>query len=182
MPCASAAAQKNPLLSPYVLSGLPIGTGRVYSPTAWRVIVTLGIPRRPRKIVLNCLEIVTSRRRSDSGSMAVVTVVPVPVVKPFLVASDLAFAEAVVKSPGMYGTPASAPASAASWTWSDSFHQLPTSTTRPMSPNSSPIDIANMIRIWPRPRRRTAARASGSSERWRRSACGKAVTGSARDA
>ena len=69
--------------------------------------------------MLNCLEIVTSRRRSDSGSTAVVTVVPVPVEKPFLVASALAFDDAVVKSPGMYGTPARAPASAASWTWSD---------------------------------------------------------------
>ena len=32
-----------------------------------------------------------------------------------------------------------------------------------MSPKSSPIDIANMIRIWPRPRRRPAARAAASS-------------------
>ena len=114
--------------------------------------------------------------------MVVVTVVPVPVVKPFLVASALAFDDAVVKSPGMYGTPARAPASAASWTWSDSFHQLPTSTTRPMSPKSRPIVIANMIRIWPRPRRRPAARAAASSARRRRNTRGKRVTGSARGA
>ncbi len=51
--------------------------------------------------MLNCLEMVTSRRRSDSGSIVATTLVPVPVVKPFLVASALALVDAVVKSPGM---------------------------------------------------------------------------------
>ena len=76
LPCVSAAAQKFPVLSPYVLSGLPIGTGRVYSAVAVSVIRTEFIPRRPRKYVPKERDTVTSRRRLDSALIAGVTVEP----------------------------------------------------------------------------------------------------------
>ena len=108
------------------------------------------MPTIGRKKVLKDWETVTSSRWIDSALTAGVMVAPPPAEKPFLAASATARFDAVAKSPGMYGTPARAAASAACWTWSEAFQMLPTSMTTASTPNRSVADRTNITRIWPR--------------------------------
>jgi hypothetical protein len=102
----------------------------------------------------------TSRRRFDSVLIAGVTVVPPPDVNPFFVASARAFVDAVLKSPGMCGTPARAAASAACCTWRLLFQMLPTSMTSARIAMNNVSDSVNTTRICPASR---ARRVTGSA-------------------